>query len=158
MNLILVTGSIPIFQTYIGDLTVIQIVVGDYDNDQIVRCRWSNQLPVDECGNLCMDLTSATLSPTDCAITWTAVLRAEDIANGLTASTYVAAITAEDFENTTSTTALSSVPHQVLVYVSSRPAAACASRPSIGGFSRRNLACYGKISYYRKLYFSILYF
>jgi len=158
MNLILVTGSIPIFQVYVNVLTVIAIIVGDYDNDQIVRCRWSNQLPVDECGNLCMDLTNATLDPIDCTITWKPIIRAADVASGLNVSTYVVAIQAEDFANATSTTALSSVPHQVLVYVSYKPAAACGSKPGVSGFPRRNLACYGKITYYRKLCFCILYF
>jgi hypothetical protein len=87
------------------------------------------------------------LNPVDCSITWTAVLRSADIANGLNVSTYVVAITAEDFENASSTTPLSSIPHQVLVYVSYKPTGACAASPSIAtSFPVRNLACYGKMN------------
>ncbi|CAF0859676.1 unnamed protein product [Adineta ricciae] len=137
-----VTGSLPVFQLYVNELSVIQIIVYDWDDDHTVRCRWSQQSPLDECGNICSDLPSASLSSIDCAITWLPVLRSEDIANGLTESTYVAAITAEDFVNASSTIALSSVPHQVLVQVSTRPSGVCSNRPSISGFPRRNLACY----------------
>jgi hypothetical protein len=141
----LVTGSIPIFQTYVNEITVIQIIASDLDVGQTVRCRWSYQIATDECGNVCLDLPSASLSPLDCTITWTPAVRAADLASGLNHSTYVIAITAEDFINSTSTTPLSSVPHQVLVYVTSRPAGACANKPGVsGGFLRRNLACYGK--------------
>ncbi|CAF3292107.1 unnamed protein product, partial [Rotaria sp. Silwood2] len=100
------------------------------------------QYSLDECGSTCFDLPNAQLNPVDCAITWTPVLRSEDIANGLTESTYVVAITAEDFVNASSTTPLSSVPHQILVHVSYKPANACSTRPSITGLRRRNLACY----------------
>ncbi|CAF4199097.1 unnamed protein product, partial [Rotaria sp. Silwood2] len=102
----------------------------------------SYQYSLDECGSTCFDLPNAQLNPVDCAITWTPVLRSEDIANGLTESTYVVAITAEDFVNASSTTPLSSVPHQILVHVSYKPANACSTRPSITGLRRRNLACY----------------
>jgi hypothetical protein len=137
---------------------VIQILASDVDDDQVVRCRWSSQVPLDECGDACSDLPNPQLDSTDCLITWTPVLRAADIANGLTASTYIVAITAEDFANASSTTALSSVPHQVLVYVTSRPAGACASAPTVSAFPSRNLACYGKMNNYRKLDFSNLSF
>jgi hypothetical protein len=145
--LILVTGSLPIFQVYVNQPSVIQILADDWDPEQTVRCRWSYQYSLDECGNVCFDLPSAVLSPVDCSITWTPVLRSEDIANGLNSSTYVVAITAEDFENASSTTPLSSIPHQVLVYVSYRPTGACATSPSIAtSFPVRNLACYGKMN------------
>ncbi|CAF4718722.1 unnamed protein product, partial [Rotaria sp. Silwood2] len=88
----------------------------------------------------------AQLNPVDCAITWTPVLRSEDIANGLTESTYVVAITAEDFVNASSITPLSSVPHQILVHVSYKPVNACSTKPTVSGFPRRNLACYCKIN------------
>jgi hypothetical protein len=145
--LILVTGSLPIFQVYVGGSSVIQILADDWDTEQTVRCRWSYQYSLDECGNVCFDLPNAVLNPVDCSITWTAVLRSEDIANGLNASTYVVAITAEDFENASSTTPLSSIPHQVLVYVSYKPTSACPNSPSmVSGFPARNLACYGKMN------------
>ena len=144
------TGSLPIFQVYVGEKIVMPILAYDWDSDQIVRCRWSYQIALDECGDVCMDLPNAVLSELDCTITWTPVLRSADLANGLNRSTYVIAISAEDFTNSSSTTALSSVPHQVLVYVSPRPAGTCPNRPYIAGFPRRNLACYCKITHHRK--------
>ena len=148
MNSILVTASLPIFQVYTNEKSVIQILAADWDNEQTVRCRWSYQYPSDECGNVCFDLPGAELSVLDCAITWTPVLRSDDIANGLNESTYVVAITAEDFINATSTTPLSSIPHQILVHVSNRSAKVCSTRPAIWGFPRRNQACYGKMNHY----------
>ena len=138
------TGSLPIIQLYTGATRDIKIVVGDIDSGQVTRCRWSIQSPLDECGSVCLDLPNAQLNSIDCIISWTPVLRPADIANGLTTSTYVVAITAEDFLNSTGTTPLSSVPHQMLVFVSAKPSNACATAPSISGFPIRNLACYGK--------------
>ncbi|CAF4581024.1 unnamed protein product, partial [Rotaria sp. Silwood2] len=137
-----VTGSLPIFHLYYYVTSVIQILAADWDYDQIVRCRWSYQYSLDECGSTCFDLPNAQLNPVDCAITWKPVLRSEDIANGLTESTYVVAITAEDFVNASSITPLSSVPHQILVHVSYKPVNACSTKPTVSGFPRRNLACY----------------
>ena len=138
---------------YVGTTRNIQIMVNDVDYDQTYRCRWSTQTPVDECGDVCLNLPNAKLNAVDCVITWTGVLRAEDIAKGLNSSTYVIAITAEDFENSTSTTPLSSVPHQMLVYVSTRPPSACVSAPGVGAFPRRNLACYGNPKNYYLLFY-----
>jgi hypothetical protein len=118
-------------------------MVDDVDYDQTFRCRWSLQEPLDECGDVCLNLPNAKLNPIDCVITWTPVLRSKDIANGLNSSTYVIAITVEDFVDTTSTTPLSSVPHQMLVYVTTRPPNACVFAPSVYAFPRRNLGCYG---------------
>jgi hypothetical protein len=148
--LILVTGSLPIVQTYVGVRKDIQILVDDVDYDQVFRCRWSNQVPLDECGDVCLNLPNAQLNPIDCIITWTPVLRSVDIANGLNTSTYVIAITVEDFVNASSTTPLSSVPHQMLVYVSHKPVNACLYAPSVSAFPRRNLACYGKNELFEK--------
>ncbi|CAF3831836.1 unnamed protein product [Rotaria sp. Silwood1] len=137
-----VTGSLPIFQLYVNELSVIQILAADWDYDQIVRCRWSYQYSLDECGSTCFDLPNSQLNSVDCAITWIPVLRSQDIANSLNESTYVVAITAEDSVNASSTIPLSSVPHQILVHVSYRPTDACWRRPSITGLYRHNLACY----------------
>ena len=150
----LVTGSLPIIQFFVNEKRVIEILASDWDSDQIVRCRWSYQSSTDECGSTCFDLSNASLSPIDCAITWTGALRPEDVANGLSQSTYVVSVTVEDFVNASSTTPLSSVPHQLLVQVSYKPAGACASRPSINNFLLRNQACYGKWNFYAKLYFT----
>ena len=143
----------PIFQTYVGVTRDIQILLGDVDYDQVVRCRWSNQLPLDECGDVCLNLPNARLNPDDCIITWTPVLRPEDVANGLNSSTYVVAITAEDFVNASSTIPLSSAAHQILVHASSKPPNSCSNRPTVSAFPRRNLACYGKGYASEKSYF-----
>ncbi|CAF3413857.1 unnamed protein product [Rotaria socialis] len=137
-----VSGSLPIIQFFVNELRVIQILASDWDSDQVVRCRWSYQSSTDECGSACFDLPNASLSPIDCAVTWTGVLRSADVANGLNQSTYVVSVTVEDFVNASSTTPLSSVPHQLLVQVSYQSVNACASRPSIGSFLLRNQACF----------------
>lgn len=61
----------------------------------------------------------------------------------------------EDFENATSTTPLSSIPHQVLVYATNTPAVTCSAKPTINAFfgGRRNLACFGNLNLCRKFYF-----
>ncbi|CAF2983110.1 unnamed protein product [Rotaria socialis] len=137
-----VSGSLPVIQFFVNELRVIQILASDWDSGQVVRCRWSYQSSTDECGSACFDLPNASLSPIDCAITWTGVLRSADVANGLNQSTYVVAVTVEDFVNASSTTPLSSVPHQLLVQVSYKPAGACAFRPTINSFLLRNRACF----------------
>ena len=139
----LVTGSLPVVHVEVGQLSVIEILAADWDSDQVVRCRWSFQTPLDECGDVCLGQPNASLSAQDCTVTWRAVLRAEDIANGLTTSTYAIAITAEDFENASSTTPLSSTPHQMLVQVYTKPSGWC-GRPTIASAPRRNGACYGE--------------
>ncbi len=83
-------------------------------------------------------------------MTWLANLRPLDISQGLTTSTYVAAIMVEDFETSTSTTALSSVPLQMIVYVYTPASGACSIAPDIIG-DRPNRACIGK--YYINIYF-----
>ena len=139
-----VTGSLPIIQFFVNEKRVIEILASDWDSDQIVRCRWSYQSSTDECGSTCFDLPNGSLSPIDCAITWTGVLRSEDVAIGLSQSTYVVSVTVEDFVNASSTTPLSSVPHQLLIQVSYQSANACALRPGINNILLRNQACYGK--------------
>lgn len=141
--MILVTGSLPVIRLVAGRLSGIQILAEDWDSDQIIRCRWSYQLPLDECGDICTDLPNALLKTDDCFINWTAVVRPADIASGLNESTYVVAITAEDFANATSTTPLSSIPHQMLIQLYTSPTGACSTMPAIVSTPRRNLACFG---------------
>ncbi|CAF1025002.1 unnamed protein product [Rotaria sordida] len=83
-----VTASLPIFQFYVNELSVIQILAADWDYDQVVRCRWSYQYSLDECGSTCFDLPNAQLNSVDCAITWTPVLRSADIANDARPGTF----------------------------------------------------------------------
>jgi hypothetical protein len=126
-------GVLPIIKVVLNQQTYIQIPVTDYDPGQLVRCRWSWQTPTDECGDVCLNLPGAYLDPVECTITWTPVLRSQDTANGLNVSTYVVAITAEDFANVSSTTALSSTPLQMLIYVYTKPNGSCPSNPAIIG-------------------------
>lgn len=144
-SFILVTGSLPIIRLTVNQLSVIQVLANDWDPDHIVRCRWSYQLPSDECGSVCYNLPNSSLSAQDCGVTWRAFLRPEDVANGLTTSTYVVAITAEDFVNATSTQPLSSVPHQLLVQVYTPPTGLCPTKPRIVGAPRRHQSCFGMI-------------
>ena len=67
----------------------------------------------------------------DCTMTWLAQLRPMDITQGFVTSTYVAAIMVEDFVNSTSTTALSGVPLQMIVYVYTPASGACSIVPNI---------------------------
>ncbi|CAF3808683.1 unnamed protein product [Rotaria sordida] len=76
-------------------------------------------------------------------MTWYAVRRSADISANRQTSTYVAAIMVEDFAPWISTTTrLSSVPLQMLIFVYKRAAGACATVPSIIG-DRPNRACIG---------------
>lgn len=127
-----------------GSSTSINILAADEDGDQIVRCRWSYQLPDDECGSVCLGLSGAQLNTETCVITWTAALRAADTAAGLNKSSYVIAITAEDFINATSTIPLSSTPHQMLLEVYTLPSNRCLTGdPYFYGFPRSDQTCYG---------------
>jgi hypothetical protein len=126
--------------------TVIQILAEDWDSEQVVRCRWSIQTPLDECGDVCLSLRGARIAPEDCSINWTPVLRSADISSGQNQSLYVVAITAEDFENASSTVPLSSIPHQMLIQVYSPPNGSCATLPQISGTPHTNQACFGIIT------------
>ncbi len=146
--MVLVTCSLPVIRLNVNQPTTIQILAADGDSDQVVRCRWSYQLSTDECGNVCLNLPNAVIQPQDCTISWTAVLRPQDIANGLTESIYVIAITAEDFDDDTSITPYSSIPHQALIHVYTPPSTACPTQPAIVGAPRRNQACFGTVNKY----------
>lgn len=125
-------------------LSVIQILAADWDPDQSIRCRWALQAPIDECGDACYNLPNASINADDCSVTWVAKLKAEDVAAGRNSSTYIVTVVAEDFVNDSSTTPLSSTPHQVIVKVITPPVGRCSSRPAIYSAPRRNLACYGE--------------
>ena len=143
ISLILVTCSLPVIRLYVNQATNIQILATDWDSDQVVRCRWSYQVPTDECGDVCYNLPNAIVKPQDCTVNWTAVLRPQDIANGLTESIYVIAITAEDFDDDTTTIPYSSIPHQTIVYVFTPTSTICPTLPQIVGAPYSNLGCFG---------------
>ena len=141
MILLLVTISLPIVQLDVNQTAVIQILVADWDPDQVVRCRWSYQIPEDECGSVCLNLPNASLSAQDCAITWRASLRSADVLAGRNYSIYVIAITAEDFVNASSTIPLSATPHQMMIRVNTPVSDQCVpGKPAIIGAPRRNQA------------------
>lgn len=87
--------------------TEIPIPTMDIDNDDI-RCRWSNSTL--ECGDVCFPRTipATTTLSRDCKVTITGT--------SLT-GWYCASIQVEDFINSTSTSPMSSVPVQFLIYV-----------------------------------------
>lgn len=149
--LTLVTGSLPVLRFTVGQAATIQILTADWDSDQVIRCRWSYQSTTDECGDSCFDLPNSLMYPQDCYITWTAVLRAVDIANGLTESTYIIAVTVEDFDDDSSTTPLSSVPHQMLINVFTPPSG-CSTAPTWYSAPRTNYACFGTAPILRNLH------
>jgi len=134
---------LPVVRVRVNILTVIPILATDWDSEQVVRCRWSYQIATDECGNVCLNLPGATLDPIDCFLTWTPVLRSEDIANGLSESTYVVAITAEDYANASSNIPLSATPHQMLIHVYTPPTNSCSFLPTLSALPRKNQACFG---------------
>lgn len=136
----------------VNQATVIQILAEDWDSEQVIRCRWSIQTPLDECGDVCMSLPGAVIATEDCAISWTPVLRSVDVANGQNQSLYVVAITAEDFENASSTVPLSSIPHQMLVQVYTPPTGSCATLPQIVSTPHTNQACFGIITNYQNFH------
>ena len=68
-----------------------------------------------------------------CALTFTA--------NSLSTGWYAVALQIEDFASTTSTTPLSSIPLQFLVFVFSS-SASCASRPELVGVTPLDGSCY----------------
>ncbi|CAF1134511.1 unnamed protein product [Didymodactylos carnosus] len=85
----------------------IALSVWDADND-FLRCRWANSSPVDECASVCSEVPNSTLFADTCTLQFI----------GLIPSTYyVVALMLEDFYTMNSTTALSSIPLQFLIYV-----------------------------------------
>lgn len=142
--MILVTASLPVVRVLANRLSTLQILVADWDTDQITRCRWSYQSSTDECGDACASLPNSLLKADDCYVNWTGILRPVDVANGLNQSSYIISIIAEDFTDPTSTTPLSSIPQQVIVQVYTAPSDACPTMPTIVSAPRRTLSCFGK--------------
>ncbi|CAF4849818.1 unnamed protein product [Rotaria sp. Silwood1] len=137
-----VTGSLPLIRVIEGQTAIIQIPAADWDRTDDIRCRWADSSgPAgDECGDICNNLPGANLSSSECTITWNAVRRSVDA--HLTTSTYVVAIMVEDFVNSASTTPMSSVPLQMLIYTYQPASGACSVIPAIIG-DRPNRACIG---------------
>lgn len=149
-------AAVPVIRVIAGNATSIQILSTDWDSEQVVRCRWSYQMPTDECGNACRNLPGASLDPIDCVISWTPVLRPVDIGNGLNQSTYVVAITVEDFANASSSIPISKTPLQTLIQVNTLPSNFCTnSSPNFIYLPHRDTTCFGMLSEYTKIFIAI---
>ncbi|UJR07628.1 hypothetical protein I4U23_011917 [Adineta vaga] len=102
----------------------IVIPVADADSD-FIRCRWANKSNgINECRDVCPpnSLPPHSMIYPNCTI----IITGRNLSDW-----YAVAITVEDFINSSSTTALSSVPVQFLVYVIS--ASSCSALPEIIG-------------------------
>ncbi|KAL3881709.1 hypothetical protein ACJMK2_028110 [Sinanodonta woodiana] len=95
----------PIVRLIHGCQHKIRIPVSDPDGDE-VRCRWAESSQ-QECDSICNAFVGAVLDQTTCTLTYNAVA---------SSGYYAVAIQVEDFRPG-STTSLSSVPIQFLVYV-----------------------------------------
>ncbi|XP_053395508.1 uncharacterized protein LOC123523804 [Mercenaria mercenaria] len=78
--------------------------VADVDGD-VVKCRWAIG---NECADVCQTFSGSVVNKSACTISYTA---------GTSTGYYVVALQIEDFANETSTTPLSSIPLQFLVYI-----------------------------------------
>ncbi|CAF0912723.1 unnamed protein product [Didymodactylos carnosus] len=115
-----------------GITQYIPIPILDADNDYL-KCRYSTKTPVDECGDVCQpsSLPNGTTIFPNCTLAITGV-KSNDW--------YAVAIQVEDFWNSTTTTAFSSVPIQFLIHVYTSPS--CTVRPPLIGAVLSN-ACIG---------------
>ncbi|XP_053395370.1 mucin-like protein [Mercenaria mercenaria] len=95
--------SILYWQT--GCSYIYALPVYDVDGD-VIKCRWASGS--DECADVCQSFPGSSLDMSTCTISNTV---------GHTTGYYAVAIQIEDFVNGTSTTPLSSIPLQFLVYV-----------------------------------------
>jgi hypothetical protein len=124
-----VTSTLPVIYRTINVQHVHVIQMADADTTDTLRCRWAtnNAIPNannwDECGSVCApSLPSYTLYPDNCTLVYT-----------ITALDYYAvALQIEDYYNSTSTTAMSSVPIQFLFY-GTNPPSGCSTAPTIIG-------------------------
>jgi hypothetical protein len=87
------------------------------------RCRWAKKTAqLDECGDVCKMVPGGTIDKDDCILIFDS--------NGKNVGDYyAAAMMVEDFYNANSSTALSSVPIQFLLYIVDTPA--CPLQPTI---------------------------
>lgn len=106
--------------------------MSDNDGTDILRCRWANANSGtnfnrrDECEDACMGLNGiSTLYPDNCTIVFT-------LPTTRVNWYYVIALQIEDYYDASSTTPMSSVPIQFLLYAYS-PSGSCTTRPEIIG-------------------------
>ena len=99
------TKMSPVLRVQQGCTHTINIPVEDADGDD-VRCRWS-ELSLKECGGVCGSSYDAVLDSHACRITYTAPRRT---------GYFAVALQVEDFADSQSTVAMSSVPLQFMIY------------------------------------------
>jgi len=126
-----VTTTLPVIYQTINVQHVHVIQMSDADPTDTLRCRWATSntsgqgyIGYDECGSVCSPtLPSFTLYPNNCTLVFTLTV----------ALNYTAvALQIEDFYNSTTTVAMSSVPIQFLFYGINAPGG-CSTPPSIIG-------------------------
>jgi hypothetical protein len=124
-----VTSTLPVIYQTINVQHVHVIQMSDADATDTLRCRWATTntsawIGYNECGSICSPtLPTFALYPNNCTIVFTL---------NVTGGYYAVAIQIEDFFNSTTTVAMSSVPIQFLFY-GITPPAGCSTAPSIIG-------------------------
>ncbi|XP_071124630.1 integrin beta-like protein C [Mytilus edulis] len=108
----------PIVRFNYGCDYTLKIPVSDDDGD-VVRCRWSIKTPYDECGGVCQALNGSYLDESSCVLSYNATS---------SLGWYAVALQIEDFQKSSDTVPLSSVPLQFLIVVA-KSSESCASRP-----------------------------
>ncbi|UJR08422.1 hypothetical protein I4U23_012692 [Adineta vaga] len=132
-----VAVTIPIIYKEINIQHVHVVQMSDFDSDDILKCRWSSGGTstingFDECFDVCLGLSSASLINENCTLVFTLTV----------ASFYSAvALQIEDFYNSAATVPMSSVPLQFLFYGYANPGG-CSTPSAIIG-NRPNRACIG---------------
>ena len=106
--------------------------MADNDGTDILKCRWStpnatlNYNRMDECRGACYGLNNfSTLHENNCTLVFT-------LPSGLATWYFVVALQIEDYYDASSTTPMSSVPIQFLLY-GYTPSGNCTIRPAIIG-------------------------
>jgi hypothetical protein len=124
-----VTSTLPVIYQTINVQHVHVIQMSDADATDTLRCRWATTntsawIGYNECGSICSPtLPTFALYPNNCTLVFTL---------NVTGGYYAVAIQIEDFFNSTTTVAMSSVPIQFLFY-GITPPAGCSTAPSIIG-------------------------
>jgi len=126
-----VAVSLSVVSKQINIQHVHAIQISDFDETDILKCRWStssgNINAYDECGGVCLGVPGAYLIEDNCTIVFTLTV----------AGSYAAvALQIEDYYNNASTIPMSSVPLQFLLYGYAAPSG-CSIPPAIIG-SRPN--------------------
>ncbi|CAF3771778.1 unnamed protein product [Rotaria sp. Silwood1] len=130
-----VATTLPIIYKEVNVQQTHFVQISDGDGSDILRCRWAvgttnNTNVYDECGGICHGIPGAILSSNNCSLTFT--LNRSSIY-------YAVALQIEDYYLSTSSSPMSSVPIQFLIY-SYVASGGCGIPPAIIG-TRSNQAC-----------------